>query len=104
MGSVWGRFRVGFCGIDSAQATAGTKVAQSTQRRTFLFAAGMVLGLVWSAAIVRAAAVPTTQPLKPVPFTDVHFRDEFWAPRIETNRTVTIPHDFAMCEKTGRIA
>jgi uncharacterized protein len=50
------------------------------------------------------AAGPTTQPLKPVPFTDVKFRDAFWAPRLETNRTVTIPHDFAMCEKTGRIA
>ncbi|MGB7157956.1 MAG: glycoside hydrolase family 127 protein [Tepidisphaeraceae bacterium] len=49
-------------------------------------------------------ANPTTQPLQPVAFTDVKFRDAFWAPRIETNRTVTIPHDFAMCEKTGRIA
>ncbi len=53
----------------------------------------------------RAEATgPTTQPLTPVPFTDVRFRDAFWAPRLETNRTVTIPHDFAMCEKTGRIA
>jgi DUF1680 family protein len=51
-----------------------------------------------------SADVPSTQPLTLVPFTAVKFRDEFWAPRIETNRTVTIPHDFAMCEKTGRIA
>ncbi|HEV2295883.1 MAG TPA: beta-L-arabinofuranosidase domain-containing protein [Tepidisphaeraceae bacterium] len=50
------------------------------------------------------AGSPTTQPLKPVPFTDVKFHDAFWAPRLETNRTVTIPHDFHMCEKTGRIA
>jgi DUF1680 family protein len=56
------------------------------------------------AANTVSAVTPSTQPLSPVPFTAVKFRDEFWAPRIETNRTVTIPHDFAMCEKTGRIA
>ncbi len=55
-------------------------------------------------ASITHAASPTTQPLKPVPFTDVKFTDGFWAPRLETNRTVTIPHDFHMCEKTGRIA
>ena len=42
--------------------------------------------------------------LTPVPFTEVKVRDEFWAPRMETNRSVTIRHDFEMCEKTGRIA
>ena len=42
-------------------------------------------------------------PIRPVPFTAVEFSDAFWAPRIETNRTVTIPYDFEMCEKTGRI-
>lgn len=41
--------------------------------------------------------------LTPVPFTDVKLRDPFWSPRMETNRTVTIRHDFEMCEKTGRI-
>ena len=30
-------------------------------------------------------------PVQPVPFTAVHFNDAFWAPRIEINRTVTIP-------------
>lgn len=42
-------------------------------------------------------------PLTPVPFTAVRIDDAFWAPRLETNRTVTIPHDFRMCEETGRI-
>ena len=42
--------------------------------------------------------------LAPVPFTEVRFRDAFWLPRIETNRTVTIPHDFKMCEQTGRVS
>jgi DUF1680 family protein len=41
--------------------------------------------------------------LKPVPFTDVKLTDDFWAPRQETNRRVTIPHAFKECEDTGRI-
>ncbi len=41
--------------------------------------------------------------IEPVLFTDVKFADEFWAPRIETNRKVTIPHIFKMCEKSGRV-
>jgi hypothetical protein len=42
-------------------------------------------------------------PVKPVPFTDVHFSDTFWAPRIEVNRAVTIPFAFEKCEETGRV-
>ena len=42
-------------------------------------------------------------PFQPVPFTSVHLNDVFWAPRIETNRTVTIPFAFQQCEKTGRV-
>ncbi len=42
-------------------------------------------------------------PFQPVPFTAVLVDDEFWAPRIETNRTVSIPHAFKKCEETGRI-
>ena len=41
--------------------------------------------------------------LSPVPFTEVTLTDRFWAPRLETNRTVTIPHAFTQCEETGRI-
>jgi DUF1680 family protein len=42
-------------------------------------------------------------PIKPVPFTEVRLTGGFWAPRIETNRTVTIPAIFKKCEETGRI-
>jgi DUF1680 family protein len=42
-------------------------------------------------------------PFQPVSFTSVHLNDVFWAPRIETNRTVTIPFAFQQCEKTGRV-
>ena len=42
-------------------------------------------------------------PYRPVPFTSVRLTDMFWAPRIETNRTVTVPYCFRKCEETGRI-
>jgi DUF1680 family protein len=42
-------------------------------------------------------------PVRPVPFTAVHVHDGFWAPRIEINRTVTIPFAFRKDETTGRV-
>jgi DUF1680 family protein/cyclophilin family peptidyl-prolyl cis-trans isomerase len=41
--------------------------------------------------------------LRPVPFSDVQFTDRFWAPRLETNRRVTIPAALQKCLETGRI-
>ncbi|MEO6630780.1 MAG: beta-L-arabinofuranosidase domain-containing protein, partial [Mucilaginibacter sp.] len=41
--------------------------------------------------------------IQPVAFTKVKLNDHFWLPRIETNRTVTIPASFARCENTGRV-
>ncbi len=37
-------------------------------------------------------------------FTAVRLTDEFWAPRIEINRTSSIPSAFLQCELTGRVA
>lgn len=68
-----------------------------------------------AAAVMALAAGPRTQepqrpapngrdyPVQPVPFTSVHLDDEFWAPRIETNRKVTIPVAFQQCERTQRV-
>ena len=42
-------------------------------------------------------------PITPIPFTQVKINDNFWKPRIETNRKVTIPYDFEKCEETKRI-
>jgi DUF1680 family protein len=58
---------------------------------------------VLSLPIPTFAAPPHDYPVKPVPFTVVHLDDIFWAPRIETNRLVTIPFAFERCEKSGRI-
>src|SRR5512133_3045530 len=46
----------------------------------------------------------TKRKLTPVPFTQVHFSDTFWAPRIETNRTASLPHIYRKLEETGRIS
>jgi DUF1680 family protein len=42
-------------------------------------------------------------PIKQVGFQDVRLSDNFWKPRIDTNRLVTIQYAFSMCDKTGRI-
>ena len=42
-------------------------------------------------------------PIHTVDFTQVRLTDNFWLPRIETNRTVTIPASFERCESTGRV-
>ena len=42
-------------------------------------------------------------PITPVAFTEVKVDDRFWGPRIETNRTVTIPYAFQQCVTTGRV-
>ncbi len=59
------------------------------------------LGSVLPLSLAHAAS---DYPIQPVPFTQVHFDDSFWAPRLETNRTVTLPYDFQKCEETGRIS
>jgi DUF1680 family protein len=46
---------------------------------------------------------PKDYPIKPVLFTEVQVKDEFWQPRMETNRRVTIPFAFRKSEETGRI-
>ena len=41
--------------------------------------------------------------IKQVNFSSVTLKDNFWKNRLDTNRTVTIPYGFKMCESTGRI-
>jgi DUF1680 family protein len=62
-----------------------------------------LLALLATARSQPACAPRADYPITPVPFTAVRLTDAFWAPRIETNRTVTIPAIFKKCEETGRI-
>src|SRR5574338_324928 len=43
-------------------------------------------------------------PIRPVLMKDVTIDDEFWRPRLEITRTVTIPHIMRQNEETGRVA
>jgi len=67
----------------------------------------LVLTVLATAAVTWAANPPAAAglvTLKAVPFTDVQIRDEFWAPRIETGRTCSLPHNFKWCRQTGRFS
>jgi DUF1680 family protein len=62
------------------------------------------LGLIFSLSCrSKTETTAPDYPTKPVPFTEVHFTDMFWAPRLETNRSVTIPYALEQCVETGRV-
>ncbi len=65
-----------------------------------------VLILIGVAALtLSASAAKEPQPKVPiqeVSFAQVHLNDAFWSPRIEINRTVSIPSAFHECEVNGR--
>ncbi|MFH1160442.1 MAG: beta-L-arabinofuranosidase domain-containing protein [bacterium] len=42
-------------------------------------------------------------PYTPVKFSNVQIHDDFWSPRLDTNRLVTIPFAFRKSEETGRL-
>ena len=67
-----------------------------------LIRAAVLFGAAAAAANVQAVEPTRDYPVKPVPFTSVHFTDSFWLPRIEVNRTVTIPFAFEKCQESKR--
>ena len=71
-------------------------------KRSSWLAVGLVVAA--SARATAGAGPGTDYPIRPVPFTAVEIQDGFWSPRLETNRSVTVRHDFDKCETTGRIA
>lgn len=52
---------------------------------------------------VTGCQIQESGQLRAVAFTDVVIADGFWAPRMETNRKVTVAYAFKKCEETGRI-
>jgi len=54
-------------------------------------------------AALTGCQVQEQETLTAVSFTEVTIADDFWAPRLETNRKVTVAYDFKKCEQTGRI-
>src|SRR5580658_1211840 len=67
-------------------------------RRTLLMGGSL------APALRSSSAAPTAAPDYPaaaVPLTQVEIRDEFWAPRIEANRAVSIWHCFERLNDPG---
>ena len=54
-------------------------------------------------SLVFSQAPTADYPITPVPFTKVKIIDNFWQPRLETNRKVTVPYTFQKSVETGRI-
>ena len=52
---------------------------------------------------IGAIALQPDYPITPVPAAQVTLTDTFWAPKLETNRRVTIPHIMRENEQTGRV-
>src|ERR1700721_3133491 len=67
-------------------------------RRTLLMAGNLGPALRFG---VAAADTPPDYPAAAVPLTQVEIRDEFWAPRIEVNRAVSIWHCFERLNDPG---
>lgn len=62
--------------------------------------------LITSASLITTGCSKNSNadyPIQPVPFTSVRLTDNFWAPRIRKNATVTIPIAFSYCESSGRV-
>jgi DUF1680 family protein len=72
-------------------------------KNKFYIAVILSLLLIFKAEYVSAQQ-SQHQTFRAVPFTDVHFDDNFWSPRVKTNREISIPHNYQWCESTGRIS
>ena len=62
----------------------------------------LLVGVLSFPMAVSAAKGDAKPPIQEVSFTKVHLNDAFWSPRIEINRTVSIPSAFHECEVNGR--
>lgn len=55
-------------------------------------------------AHAKTKTTATGYPIEPVSFTEVHITGDFWMPRMEASRNVTIPLAFRKCEENERYA
>jgi DUF1680 family protein len=74
---------------------SGRNVKMMRMKKTIMMPALLVAAMAWGQK--------KDYEIQGLPFTQVKLLDNFWLPRIETNRTVTIPASFERCESTGRV-
>jgi DUF1680 family protein len=64
----------------------------------------IILGFIlFFSGCIKKSSQSADYSIQPVPFTAVKLTDNFWAPRIKRNASVTIPIAFGYCESTGRV-
>ena len=87
--------------MPTAAATKVTKITKFTKNYWFAF----VIFVIFVALGPEPSAVSpaTDYPIAAVPASAVTLTDAFWAPKLETNRRVTIPHIMRENETTGRV-
>jgi len=68
-------------------------------KKTYLFFFFLCLTFSYSEEI----KLKNEYPIRPVNFWEVKVEDEFWKPRLEVNRNITIPYLLKMNEETGRV-
>ena len=68
-------------------------------RNTFF----LVIFIAAACLFVSGTDLKKDYPTSPVAFTQVRVSDGFWAPKMETNRTVTVPFALRKNEETGRV-
>ena len=64
----------------------------------------LAVGSIAALLSVTTTALPRDYAIRAVPMTAVSIDDGFWAPKLEINRTVTIPHILKENDDTGRVA
>ena len=64
----------------------------------------LAVGSIAALLSVTTTALPRDYAIRAVPMTAVTIDDGFWAPKLEINRTVTIPHILKENDDTGRVA
>jgi DUF1680 family protein len=83
----------------SRSGTKTTKITKITQYfLVFVFFVAFV-----TERQPSAVSAVSDYPIAPVPASQVTLTDAFWAPKLETNRRVTIPHIMRENETTGRV-
>jgi DUF1680 family protein len=72
--------------------------------RRVLFFVG-TLGLLGgaTATLAQPSTLGRDYPIQPVPFTQVQVHDKFWAPKMQVNADVTIPHTLQECRRDGHL-
>ena len=82
------------------RATKTTKVPKITRSYLFFLVTFVILVTFVAAAV---GSLQSDYPIAAVPASAVTLTDKFWAPKLETNRRVTIPHILQENETTGRV-